>query len=97
MIKRKLPFLLPFIVEAELRSLNNTSTSDVVVPSLQTQIDEHEAELNQMIDGLTASQMESLRTTVEYLWGKSLSQRSVQQINFIEAYERTTQFTAKRH
>ena len=73
MIKRKLPFLLPFIVEAELRSINDTSTSNVLVPSLQTQIDEHEAELNQMIETLTASQMDSLRNIVEYLWGKSYS------------------------
>jgi hypothetical protein len=75
MLKRKLPFLLPFIVEAELRGINDTSKSKVLVPSLQTQIDEHEVELNQMIDALTASQMESLRTTVEYLWGKSYSEK----------------------
>ena len=74
MLKRKLPFLLPFIVEAELRGINDTSKSKVLVPSLQTQIDEHEVELNQMIDALSASQMESLRTTVEYLWGKSYSE-----------------------
>ena len=50
--------------------------------SLQMQIEEHEAELNQMIEALTDEQMESLRTTVEYLRMNSLSQRSVQQINF---------------
>jgi hypothetical protein len=37
------------------------------------EIDEHEAEFKQMIDALTDKQMESLRTTVEYLWGKSYS------------------------
>jgi K+ transporter len=39
--------------------------------SLQKQIEEHEVELTQMIDALTDDQMESLRTTVEYLWEKS--------------------------
>ena len=73
MIKRKLPFLLPFMVAAELRSLDDTSTSHTLIPSLQQQMDEHEVELTQMIDALTAVQMESLRTTIEYLWGKSYS------------------------
>ena len=41
--------------------------------SLQKQIEEHEVELTQMIDALTDDQMESLRTTVEYLWEKSYS------------------------
>ena len=72
-LKRNLPFLFPFIVEAELRSLDDTSTSNALIPSLQKQIDEHEEELTEMISGLTAEQMESLRTTVEYLWGKSYS------------------------
>jgi len=72
-LKRNLPFLFPFIVEAELRSLDETSTSNALIPSLQKQIDEHEEELTEMISGLTAEQMESLRTTIEYLWGKSYS------------------------
>ena len=74
--------MLPFLVEAELQSINETPTSDVLMSSLQMQIEEHEAELNQMIEALTDEQMESLRTTVEYLRMNSLSQRSVQQINF---------------
>jgi len=41
--------------------------------SLQKQIDEHEVELKEMIDALTDDQMESLRTTIEYLWGRSYS------------------------
>ena len=75
MIKRKLPFLLPFIVESELRNINEASSSlsTGLMQSLQQQIDDHEVELSQMIDGLTASQLESLRTTIEYLWGKSYS------------------------
>ena len=73
LLKRNLPFLLPFIVEAELRSFDNKPTSDTLMPSLQQQIDEHEVELTEMIDALTAEQMETLRTTIEYLWGKSYS------------------------
>jgi hypothetical protein len=75
MIERKLPFLLPFIVESELKSLDESSTNRSTrhLLSLQQQIDQHEEELNQMIDGLTTEQMDSLRTSVEYLWGKSYS------------------------
>jgi hypothetical protein len=73
LINRKLPFLFPFIIEAELRSLDDSSTSNAMMHSLQKQIDEHEVELTEMIKTLTAEQMESLRTTVEYLWGKSYS------------------------
>ncbi len=74
-INRKLPFLLPFVVESELRDINDTSTSQTrrLMLSLQKQIDAHEVELKQMIDGLTDEQMESLRTTIEYLWGRSYS------------------------
>jgi len=74
-INRNLPFLLPFVVESELRSINDASTSKTtgLMPSVQKQIDEHEVELKQMIDALTDEQMESLRNTVEYLWGKSYS------------------------
>ncbi|MEK8019053.1 MAG: hypothetical protein VSS75_019460 [Candidatus Parabeggiatoa sp.] len=73
MLKRNLPFLLPFVVESELRSIDKASTTSSLMVSLEKQIDEHEVELTQMIDGLTADQMESLRTTVENLWGKSYS------------------------
>jgi hypothetical protein len=74
MIERKLLLLLPFIVESELKSLDKdlTNRSTAHLLSLQQQIDQHEEELNQMIDGLTAEQMDSLRTRVEYLWGKIL-------------------------
>jgi len=76
-INRKLPFLLPFVVESELRSIDNASTSKSsgLTFSVQKQIDEHEVELTQMINALTADQMESLRTTIEYLWGKSYSKK----------------------
>ena len=74
-LKRNLPFLFPFVVESELRSIDEASTSRAtgLMLSLQKQIDEHEVELTEMIDALTAEQMESLRTTIEYLWGKSYS------------------------
>ncbi len=74
-INRKLPFLLPFFVASELRSIDDASTgsSNNLMLSLQKQIEEHEVELIQMIDALTDDQMESLRTTVEYLWEKSYS------------------------
>ncbi|MCK5525415.1 MAG: hypothetical protein KAI83_19980, partial [Thiomargarita sp.] len=74
-INRNLPFLLPFVVESELRSIDDASTTSSLMISLQKQIDEHEKELNQMIDTLSAAQMESLRTTVEYLWRKSYSKK----------------------
>ncbi len=72
-INRKLPFLLPFFVASELQSIDDASTSSStsLMLSLQKQIEEHEVELTQMIDALTDDQMESLRTTVEYLWEKS--------------------------
>jgi len=75
-VKRKLPFLLPFVVESELRAINEALTSDAtdrMICSTVKQIDEHEVELNDMIEALTVEQMESLRTTVEYLWEKSYS------------------------
>jgi len=76
MIKRKLPFLLPFIAFSELKSLSEeTSQATKRLQALVQQIDEHEEELTQMIDGLTADQLESLRTSVEYLWKKSYSDK----------------------
>jgi hypothetical protein len=67
--------ILPFVVESELRSIDKAPTNKAtnLLLSLRQQIDIHETELSQMIEALTAEQMESLRTTVEYLWGKSYS------------------------
>jgi hypothetical protein len=73
MLKRDLPFLLPFLLEAELRNIDKTSTSKTLMSSFLKQIDEQEAELTKMIEALTDEQMETLRTTIEYLWGKSYS------------------------
>ncbi|EDN71515.1 hypothetical protein BGP_0900 [Beggiatoa sp. PS] len=95
LLKRKLPFLLPFIVEAELRSLDNTSTSNTLMPSLQQQIDEHEVELNQMIEALTAEQMETLRTTIEYLWGKSYSKDVFNQSTLLKLMREQLNFRQK--
>jgi len=77
MIKRKLPFLLPFFVKSELKSLDEASTSSAKdhIQHLRQQIDAHEVELTEMIEALTDAQLESLRTTVEYLWGKSYSNK----------------------
>ncbi|MDM8563426.1 hypothetical protein QUF54_08745 [Candidatus Marithioploca araucensis] len=74
-INRKLPFLLPFVVESELRAIDKAPTSRAsrYIHFLRQEIDEHEVELTQMIEALTANQMENLRTTVEYLWGKKYS------------------------
>ena len=78
-VKRNLPFLLPFFVESEFRAINGDSetktqlTTTGHIVSLREQIDSHEEELTQMIKTLTPAKMDSLRTTVEYLWGKSYS------------------------
>jgi len=76
-INRKLPFLLPFVIASELKSIDDASTSGATshLRYLRQQIDEHEVELTEMIEALTADQMESLRTTVEYLWGKSYNKQ----------------------
>jgi len=75
-INRNLPFLLPFVVESELRTIDKAPTSRAsrYIHFLRQEIDEHEVELTQMIDALTANQMKNLRATVEYLWGKKYSQ-----------------------
>lgn len=74
-IHRNLPFLLPFVVESELRTIDKAPTSRAsrYIHFLRQEIDEHEVELTQMIEALTANQVENLRTTVEYLWGKNYS------------------------
>jgi hypothetical protein len=74
-IQRNLPFLLPFVVESELRIIDKDSTATNHIVSLQKQIDSHEPELTNLIESLTAEKMESLRTTIEYLWGKSYSKQ----------------------
>ncbi len=63
------------MVESELRIINKDSTAINHIVSLQKQIDNHEEELINLIESLSAEKMESLRTTVEYLWGKSYSKQ----------------------
>jgi hypothetical protein len=85
-LKRKLPFLLPFIVESELRTIAEPPriTASNHIASIQKQIDRHEEELSQMIEALSAEQMDSLRTTDEYLWGKSYSKKVFNQSNLVK-------------
>ena len=71
-LNRNLPFLLPFIVESELKAEVSTKVSRQIA-SIRQQINNNEAALTSMIERLTANQLESLRTTIEYLWGKSYS------------------------
>ncbi len=83
-IQRNLPFLLPFVVESELRMINKDSTAINHIVSLQKQIDNHEEELTNLIESLSAEKMESLRTTVEYLWGKSYSKQVFNQSTLLK-------------
>jgi len=83
-IQRNLPFLLPFVVESELRIINKDSTAINHIVSLQKQIDNHEEELTNLIESLSAEKMESLRTTVEYLWGKSYSKQVFNQSTLLK-------------
>jgi hypothetical protein len=69
-----LPFLIPFIVESELRAIDKeTAISQPHISSVRQQLAQHETELSQMIHRLTADQRDSLRTIIEYLSGKSYS------------------------
>jgi len=83
-IERNLPFLLPFVVESELRAEVLGSKITHHLSSLRQQIDNHEEALTQMIKTLTPEKMESLRTTVEYLWGKSYSKQIFNQSTLLQ-------------
>lgn len=73
-IERNLPFLIPFVVESELRAIDKeTAISQPHISSVRQQLAQHETELSQMIHRLTADQRDSLRTIIEYLSGKSYS------------------------
>ena len=64
----------------------------------QKQIDEHEVELKEMIDAFTDEQMDSLRTTIEYFGGRSYSKDVFNKSTLLtDAYERTTEFSRKKH
>jgi hypothetical protein len=73
-IEKNLPFLLPFIVKSELQAEALEPKNMLHIAWLRQQIDENEAALTSMIENLTATQLETLRITVEYLWGKSYSE-----------------------
>ncbi|MCP3931355.1 MAG: hypothetical protein GY705_19895 [Bacteroidetes bacterium] len=96
-INRKLPFLLPFFVASELQSIDDASTSSStsLMLSLQKQIEEHEVELTQMIDALTDDQMESLRTTVEYLWEKSYNKTMFNKSTLLTLMKKQLNFRLK--
>ena len=70
-VNRNLPFLLPFIVHSELQAEASNPSKPAYVSSLRQQIEAHEAQLSSMIDSLTPKQLETLRITIEYLWGRS--------------------------
>jgi len=72
------------VVESELRIINKDSTAINHIVSLQKQIDSHEEELTNLIESLSAEKMESLRTTVEYLWGKSYSKQVFNQSTLLK-------------
>jgi len=72
-IERNLPFLLPFIVQSELQAETSTTQLTHYISSIRQQIDDHEEALISMIESLTANQLETLRITIEYLWGRSYS------------------------
>ena len=54
------------------------------ISSLKAQIDNHEPALTKMIESLTPAKMESLRMTVEYLWGKSYSKKVFNQSTLLK-------------
>jgi hypothetical protein len=75
-IERNLPFLLPFIVKSELEAEQAEVSNPNPPPHvIRQQIDENEAGLSSMIEALTEDQVEILRVTVEYLWGRSYSEK----------------------
>jgi len=84
-IERNLPFLLPFVVESELEDIKEEKEFVTrYIPSIQKQIDAHEEDLKKMIEALTSEQLESLRITVEYLWGKRYSSDIFNQSTLLE-------------
>jgi len=74
-LERNLPFLLPFVVKSELQAEASSLQLSHHLSSIRQQIDDHEAALTSMIDSLTAKQLETLRITIEYLWGRSYSEQ----------------------
>ncbi|MEN8219166.1 MAG: hypothetical protein ABFS56_22935 [Pseudomonadota bacterium] len=84
-IKRNLPFLLPFIVESELEAIKEEKDfATRYITSLRQQIDAHKEDLEKMIKELTPKKLESLQITVEYLWGKRYSNEVFNQSSLFE-------------
>ena len=74
-VKRTLPFLLPFIVKSELQAEASSSKLTHHISSISKQIYDNEEALTLMIENLTAEQLETLRITIEYLWGRSYTKK----------------------
>jgi len=65
--------------------------------SLRQQIDTHEEALTKMIETLTPEKMDRLRTTVEYLWGKSYSNEVFNQSTLNKSRGRTNATIRRTH
>ena len=84
-IERNLPFLLPFVVESELEVIKEETDFAIrYISSLRQDIDDHSEDLKKMIEALTPDKLESLRITVEYLWGKRYSSEVFNQSTLLE-------------
>ncbi len=84
-LQKNLPFLLPFVVESELKAIKDKASKTIRhISSIRQQIDQHEEALTKMIKTLTTDQIESLRTTVAYLWEKSYSEKVFNQSNLLD-------------
>ncbi|OQY56527.1 MAG: hypothetical protein DRR08_26790 [Candidatus Parabeggiatoa sp. nov. 2] len=83
-LERNLPFLLPFVVKSELQAEASSLQLSHHLSSIRQQIDDHEAALTSMIDSLTAKQLETLRITIEYLWGRSYSEQVFNQSSLLK-------------
>jgi len=84
-IERNLPFLLPFVVESELEVIKEETDFAIRhISSLRQEIDDYNEDLKKMIEALTPDKLESLRITVEYLWGKRYSSEVFNQSTLLE-------------
>jgi hypothetical protein len=83
-LERNLPFLLPFVVKSELQAEASSPQLSHHLSSIRQQIDDHEAALTSMIESLTAKQLETLRITIEYLWGRSYTDKVFNQSSLLK-------------
>jgi len=84
-LDKNLPFLLPFVVESELKAIKDKASKTIRhISSIREQIDQNEEALTKMIKTLTTDKIESLRTTIAYLWEKSYSEKVFNQSNLLQ-------------